>query len=128
MRPHRGHSTLMAYLSCGGANRGALVLGRSSRGFSARDRAYVERIVPVLGVCEAALEHATLRRPRGEQFALTPREREVLDYLELGYTNAEIGLACGSRPRTVRNQLSQIFRKLGASTRAEAVAISLRAR
>jgi DNA-binding CsgD family transcriptional regulator len=56
---------------------------------------------------------------------LTAREREVLSYLRLGYTNREIAAACGTSPRTVRNQLSTVFEKLGAATRAEAVAISL---
>jgi DNA-binding CsgD family transcriptional regulator len=129
MRPHRGRTTLMGYLTCGGARRGALVLGRTSRNWSAGERAYIERVLPVLGVCAAALQPSR-ERPQlvTEQFSLTPREREVLSYLELGYTNAEIALACGTKMRTVRNQMSQIFSKLGASTRAEAVAISLRSR
>jgi DNA-binding CsgD family transcriptional regulator len=45
----------------------------------------------------------------------------VLDYLRLGYTNREIGLALGTQERTVRNQLSGVYAKLGVSTRAEAV-------
>jgi DNA-binding CsgD family transcriptional regulator len=48
-----------------------------------------------------------------------------MEYLQLGYTNAEIALACGTSPATARNQLSSVFRKLGASTRAEAVALAL---
>jgi DNA-binding NarL/FixJ family response regulator len=44
----------------------------------------------------------------------------VLGSLRLGYTNREIGLALGTRERTVRNQLSAIHGKLGVSTRAEA--------
>jgi DNA-binding CsgD family transcriptional regulator len=57
--------------------------------------------------------------------SLTPREREVVKYLSRGYTNRDIALACGTAPRTVRNQLSSVFEKLGASTRAEVVAIAL---
>ena len=52
--------------------------------------------------------------------ALTPREREVLGYLRLGYTNAQIACALGSAERTVRNQLSSVYEKLGVATRAEA--------
>ena len=54
--------------------------------------------------------------------ALTPREYEVWSYLHLGYTNEQIALALGSAPRTVRNQLSRVYEKLGVSGRAEAVA------
>ncbi len=54
--------------------------------------------------------------------ALSKREREVVGYLGLGYTNQEIALALGSAPRTVRNQLSRVYEKLGVSGRAEAVA------
>jgi DNA-binding NarL/FixJ family response regulator len=56
---------------------------------------------------------------------LTPREREVLGYLHLGYSNQQIALALGSAPRTVRNQLSRVYDKLGVGTRAEAVAWAL---
>jgi DNA-binding NarL/FixJ family response regulator len=56
-----------------------------------------------------------------ESELLSTREREILSYLRLGYTNREIGLALGTSFRTVRNQLSHLFEKLGVSTRAEAV-------
>jgi len=55
---------------------------------------------------------------------LSAREREVLSYLHLGYTNQQIALALGSAPRTVRNQLSRVYEKLGVSNRAEAVGVS----
>jgi DNA-binding CsgD family transcriptional regulator len=55
---------------------------------------------------------------------LSPRERELLAYLRLGYTNREIASACGTSFRTVRNQLGPLFAKLEVSTRAEAVARS----
>jgi DNA-binding NarL/FixJ family response regulator len=55
---------------------------------------------------------------------LSAREREVLSYLHLGYTNQQIALALGSAPSTVRNQLSRVYEKLGVSSRAEAVGVS----
>jgi len=61
----------------------------------------------------------------GSRRLLTPRERDVLEYLCLGYTNREIALACGSSPNTVRNQLVSIFAKLGVTTRSEAVGVAL---
>ncbi len=50
----------------------------------------------------------------------------MVDYLHLGYTNEQIGLALGTRPRTVRNQLTAVYRKLGVATRAEAVGLVAR--
>jgi DNA-binding NarL/FixJ family response regulator len=46
----------------------------------------------------------------------------VLSFLRLGYTNAQIARARGNAERTVRNQLSSAYAKLGVSSRAEAVA------
>lgn len=56
---------------------------------------------------------------------LTSREREVVDYVCLGYQNAEIALACGCAPNTVRNHMRSIFRKLQVTTRSELVATAL---
>jgi DNA-binding CsgD family transcriptional regulator len=77
--------------------------------------------VPTLSLCELAVGNAG----RAIDHGLTRRETEVLAYLERGLTNREIARVCGTSPHTVRNQLRKIFDKLGASTRAEAVAISL---
>jgi DNA-binding CsgD family transcriptional regulator len=96
-----------------------LALGRRKQSFRASELAALETLLPTLCLCDAAGGRHALPA------SLTPREREVLDYLCLGYTNREIALACGSSPHTVRNQLRSIFRKLGASTRAEAVALAL---
>jgi DNA-binding CsgD family transcriptional regulator len=54
---------------------------------------------------------------------LSPREREVVSYVSLGYTNREIGLACGTSAHTVHNQLRSVFRKLDVCTRAELVRV-----
>jgi len=140
MRPHRGRTTLMAFLECRGVLLGELVLGRchGSSPFTEADAAALRRLVPVLslsrhaylggvgkGVCGARLAPVAARDvgPR-----LTAREREVLGYLHLGYTNEQIAVALGSAPRTVRNQLSSAYAKLGVASRAEAVAWSLEQR
>jgi DNA-binding CsgD family transcriptional regulator len=46
----------------------------------------------------------------------------LVGYLQLGLTNREIALACGTSPNTVRNQLAALFRKAEVSTRTELVA------
>jgi DNA-binding CsgD family transcriptional regulator len=54
---------------------------------------------------------------------LSPAELNILACLAQGMTNAEIARQRGSSPATVRNQLHQLFSKLGARTRGQAVAI-----
>jgi len=54
---------------------------------------------------------------------LTRRERDIVDLVALGYTNGEIGAALGTSRLTVRNQLANVFRKVGVSTRAELVGV-----
>jgi len=48
---------------------------------------------------------------------LTPAEREVVRMIAAGLSNAEIARRRGSSPRTVANQASSIFRKLGVRSR-----------
>jgi DNA-binding NarL/FixJ family response regulator len=52
---------------------------------------------------------------------LTPRECEVLELLAQGLTNTAIAEKLVLSPKTVRNQVSNIFSKLQVSTRSEAV-------
>jgi DNA-binding CsgD family transcriptional regulator len=123
MRPHRGRSSLIGYLPGADAQLiGSVVLGRTTPRFAARERRRLQRALPLLSLCELALR--PLHGSRLVQ-TLTAREREVLGYLQLGYSNPQIARACGTAARTVRNQLSAIFVKLGAASRAEAVALSL---
>ena len=52
---------------------------------------------------------------------LSARQREVLDELARGRDNAQIAARLGLSEKTVRNQVSAIFDKLGAETRAQAI-------
>jgi DNA-binding NarL/FixJ family response regulator len=54
---------------------------------------------------------------------LTKREREVLELVAAGQRNAEIAAALHLSQKTVSHHVSACLRKLGASTRTEAVAI-----
>jgi len=121
MQPHRGRCSLHAYLGPAPEGMALLVLGRTGSDFSGRDLAWMAETRALLTVCERALQAATspLNPPR-----LTSRERELLSYLRLGYSNPQIAAACGTSFRTVRNQLTQLFAKLEVATRAEAVARS----
>ncbi len=63
-------------------------------------------------------------RPAGPFPALTDREHEVLDLIARGFDNARVANRLFLSPKTVRNHLSNILGKLGASTRAEAIALA----
>ena len=55
---------------------------------------------------------------------LTDREREVLDRVARGYTNARVATELALAEKTVANRLSAIFLKLGVSGRTEAVILA----
>ena len=57
---------------------------------------------------------------------LSPQERRVLQLLVAGQTYAEIAAALIVSPNTVKTQVSSIYRKLGVSRRAEAIAVTAR--
>jgi DNA-binding CsgD family transcriptional regulator len=52
---------------------------------------------------------------------LTPRERDLLEFVAQGSNNNEIAARLNISVKTVRNHLSTIFSKLGASTRAQVI-------
>lgn len=55
---------------------------------------------------------------------LTERERQILEYLSMGFTNANIAHRLHLAPKTVRNNITQIFVKIGATSRVEALLIA----
>ena len=54
---------------------------------------------------------------------LTPRQHEILRRVADGATNKEIAQLLQIAPHTVKNHLAQIFDRLGASNRAQAVSM-----
>ena len=61
-------------------------------------------------------------------WALTPRQRDILELLMQGMSNPEIAQVLGLSPNTVKVHLVLIFRKLGVSSRTEAVIAGLKRR
>jgi DNA-binding NarL/FixJ family response regulator len=57
---------------------------------------------------------------------LTPREREVLELLTHGLSNADMGQKLHLSPRTVEKYVSSLLRKTGASNRAELVRFAMK--
>jgi two-component system nitrate/nitrite response regulator NarL len=66
------------------------------------------------------------RLPEEPPVLLTPREIEVLGALGNGLTNKELARLLGISPHTVKFHIESLFRKLGAASRAEAVAKGMR--
>lgn len=64
--------------------------------------------------------------PEEPAAALTPREVEVLAALAEGLGNKAVARRLDISPHTVKFHIEFVFRKLGAGTRAEAVAKGLR--
>lgn len=84
----------------------------------------------VLGepVLHPAATAALLQQLRGEgpAPALSPRETEVLRQVAAGQTNKAIALQLGISEHTVKFHLGSAMTKLGAASRAEAVALAMR--
>ena len=57
---------------------------------------------------------------------LTQRQLDILHSISRGLTNKDIALQYGLAPSGVKTHIEAILAKLGAATRAEAVAIALR--
>lgn len=58
---------------------------------------------------------------------LTARERDILDLLAHGHTNAEIGQRLGLSPKTISNNISNVLLKLQATDRAKLMLMALEA-
>jgi DNA-binding NarL/FixJ family response regulator len=65
--------------------------------------------------------HAELPPPLN---LLTPRERDILCRLAAGDTNPQIARRLGLSDKTVRNQLSVVFTKLGVAGRVQAALLA----
>lgn len=125
MAPAGGRHALLAVAVVTGQVAAVTMLGRTGATFSARALEAVRRVVPVIGL--AARAHAFTPPPASSvrpTVSLTRRERDLCDYVALGFTNDEIGKALGTSPRTVRNQLSALYMRLGVANRAELVALA----
>jgi DNA-binding NarL/FixJ family response regulator len=85
----------------------------------------------IRGVVAGALwfDTSALGRPRspevppaaGKLASLTAREREIVSLVGEGLRNEEIARRLGITPKTVKNQLTSVFEKLGVSSRLELV-------
>jgi DNA-binding NarL/FixJ family response regulator len=92
------------------------VVGALSLSATAPHRAMTEHaraLEPLGGVLAATL--------LGEPVSLTPRERQLLDGLEEGWRFKQIACRLGISEATAKTHARHLFRKLDATSRAEAV-------
>jgi DNA-binding CsgD family transcriptional regulator len=113
----------------------SFVLNRTGRGFNDRERDLLDVVRPHLanlyrlGVAADRVSEVPADVPFDLAAApLTPREREVLDWVAAGKTNRDIAAILGASPRTVEKHLERIYEKLGVETRTAAAmrAVKLR--
>jgi len=103
----------------------SFVLNRGAAAFSDRERELLDIVRPHLANLyrlSVAVDRANAAPGGGWDTApLTPREREVLDWVAAGKTNRDIATILGASPRTVEKHLERIYEKLGVETRTAAV-------
>lgn len=124
-------------VAAGAGNLPAVALGMDSETYRARlpNDASPEQIDAALRAVAVGLSVTIAEEfARGfeaaheedERTLLTPREVEVLTAVSNGLTNKEIARELGISQHTVKFHLESLMRKLGASSRAEAVSKSMR--
>ena len=84
----------------------------------------IEKVASGEGYVDPALMPALLTREREEM--LTQREREILQLLADGMSNADVAARLFISQETVKSHVRHILAKLEADTRTHAVAIALR--
>ena len=72
------------------------------------------------------LSESAPRHSRATAAALSPRESEILGLVAEGLGNKVVAARLGISEHTVKTHVASMFQKLGADTRAEAVAIGAR--
>jgi two-component system response regulator DesR len=112
-------STRVLLLSGAGRISATAARAAGAQGFVTKDRSAAE-IVEAIRRIGSGREVFDAPAPTGGQ-RLTVREREVLELVADGLTNAEIAAQLQLSPNTVKEHASSMFRKLGARNRADAV-------
>lgn len=124
-------------VAAGAGNLPTVALGTDSETYQAKlpSNASAEQIDAALRAVAAGLSVTVADEfARGfeaaheddERTLLTPREVEVLTAVSNGLTNKEIARELGISRHTVKFHLESLMRKLGVSSRAEAVSKSMR--
>ncbi|HLH46381.1 MAG TPA: LuxR C-terminal-related transcriptional regulator, partial [Acidimicrobiales bacterium] len=117
------HLELARALGETGRRAQAVAEGRAAQAIFSRlgARRDADRVAAVLrGLGERGLPG----RPPPAPSLLSRRERDVLDLVREGLTNAEIGRRLFISPKTAEHHVSRVLMKLGVRSRAEAAALA----
>jgi DNA-binding CsgD family transcriptional regulator len=101
-----------------GRRRAVLIVERDEGAFGADEVSRLRTLLPTLILAD---EGAARGSGANAARALSPREADVVQYVRLGYTNAQIALATGRSVAAIRNLLVRVFDKTGVRTRAQLV-------
>jgi DNA-binding CsgD family transcriptional regulator len=132
-RPFRMRRMAMVHLAVRGTVRSAIALfSRGSEAFDDRAIALLAALAPTIALADALLV-ADSDAPRAaarvalrcEDGRLTARQRGIVEHVAMGHTNEQIAAGLGLSPSTVRNHLAEVFRRLGASNRADLVRLAV---
>ncbi len=93
---------------------------------TAQGRAYLDPSIAGRVMERAASHHSPPAPASPPAEPLTEREQQILALLARGYSNPEIAQRLHLARGTVRNYVSTILQKLGASDRTEAAVLALR--
>ncbi|MYM41680.1 XrtB/PEP-CTERM-associated transcriptional regulator EpsA [Duganella qianjiadongensis] len=88
---------------------------------SARHAYFFSLLLPTLHLTLLRLNQRQAQEGRLER-PVSAREREILHWVREGKSNDEIGLILGISGLTVKNHLQRLYRLLGVSNRAHAIA------
>lgn len=132
-RPLHAPDALLAHLIVDERIISAILLvRRGGSRFAAPDAEVMRALAPVLAIADGLHQMRADQKPRGlvsalrcEDQRLTERQRELVQRVALGHTDAEIGRALDISANTVRNHLVEIRRRLGAANRAEIVRLAV---
>ena len=97
-------------------------LASGAVGFVDKDVSFEDILDRILSIAPASA--TGLKRVRAK---LSQRELHVLKQVADGLSNKQIARRLGISEKTVRNHLSRVFNKLGATNRTEAVVHAMRA-
>ncbi len=132
-RPIRVEHVMAVPIHVDGRFLVSFVFNRGGSAFTDRDRDLAEVMRPHLtnlyrlGVAIERTRELPADAPFDRAAAsLTPREREVLDWVAAGKTNRDVAAILGASARTVEKHLERIYEKLGVETRTAAVMRAIR--
>jgi len=91
----------------------------SARGLPYSDEARVElrRLIPVLSLCSDALLPEP--KPAPVLAELSPQDRAIIEWLRLGYSNAQIALVLQTTQSAIKNRCFRLYRRVGVESRTE---------